>query len=541
MSFYLREYKKKAKTILQDAIQSVVFIDENALEPYQSIIKEDNTADSIQTQKLSKSLYKHFNRNNISLDIHKFSSVEQAKTKIKNKDIVLLDWHLDGVQSGEEHALQILEEIVKEEHIHFCCIYTNSQLDNVINNCVTYFSGYTEDFCTNVLEEYELDDDLVEKANPFLDRIFALPNPNDLMAIKKIATDLKKIPDLARSISRIEPLKSLESFNHKLKCLAYAAKSKLFKSNNPAIPTIDFLNKSENVFSIRNTVVIILKKDHAKDSEKLINKILDEIIEKHNSYLLMLGLEMQTYIKRSCAFITGDVLDVKNETIAYHWHQNIKNKNEVNFEDFVKQIMVDQIDSKIKRGNFILLKKDKFLNENRIRKTHDYKQLARINAFYNGSIIEGERLLNYGDIMFSPENNEYFLCITALCDCLHPKNINFRFFFVKGSKYSVESAIELGDEAFISYISDDECINWIQSGPATNRDNQKPVYIKPIQLYIPNSKITKNKITVLDWKGEESIKMSLEYKFTLRPQYAQRISNHAFSHPLRVGIDFLKI
>ena len=36
------------------------------------------------------------------------------------------------------------------------------------------------------------------------------------------------------------------------------------------------------------------------------------------------------------------------------------------------------------------------------------------------------------------------------------------------------------------------------------------------------------------------VTIKLEYKFTLRTNYTQRIANHAFSHPLRVGIDFVK-
>jgi len=255
----------------------------------------------------------------------------------------------------------------------------------------------------------------------------------------------------------------------------------------------------------------------------------------------MLGLEMQSYINRSCAFITGDVLDVANETIAFHWHQNIKNENEVSFAEFVKQIMIDQVDSRIKRGKFLLLEKINFLNENNTPKKIDNRQIARINSFYNGSKISGERLLNYGDILFSSENENYYLCITALCDCLHPENINNRFFFVRGRKFDIESAIKLGDEAFISYLNDDECVNWVQYGQSTTYDNHKPVYIKPIQLYIPNSSIVDNKVTMLDLRDEQVKYVELEYKFTLRAQYTQRISNHAFSHPLRVGIDFLKL
>lgn len=539
MSFNLTEYRKKAKAVLKDAIQSAVFIDENALEPFKRITK-NGSPDLIETQKLSKSIYQHFNRKNITLDIHKFSSVMNAKQKIRNKDIVLLDWHLEGEHSGERKALELLEEIVNEEHIHFCCIYTNSPKESVINNCVTYFSGYTQQMCNLICEEYELENELKELVDPFLDIIFALPNPNKLDIIGKDILRLCRNHNLIQRMNQLESLNDVTPLNKKLSCLSYATKTALNKADHNT-PTIDFLNRREFVFTIKNTVVIILNKSRQHDSRALYSKILNEIIKKHNSYLLMLGLEMQSYINRSCAFITGDILDVDNQTIACHWNQNIKNNNEISFEEFVKRILVDQVDSKIKLGKFNLLKKDNFLNKNNASVKIDKKQVARINSFYNGSKIVGERLLNYGDIFFSPIKKKYYLCITALCDCLHPENINNRFFFVRGIKINIGNAIKLGDEAFISYINEDECINWVQSGPLTDEDNNKPVYVKPIQLYVPNSIIKNNIVIVFDWNIDEKETIMLEYKFTLRSQYAQRISNHAFSHPLRVGIDFMKI
>ena len=35
--------------------------------------------------------------------------------------------------------------------------------------------------------------------------------------------------------------------------------------------------------------------------------------------------------------------------------------------------------------------------------------------------------------------------------------------------------------------------------------------------------------------------LSFEYITTIKQNYAQRIANHAFTHPVRVGVDFVKI
>ena len=124
---------------------------------------------------------------------YQFKSVDGAKPYLKNKDIVLLDWHLDGITSGEEIALELLEEIAKERSTNFCCIYTNSLKGSVINNCMSYFSGYSKETCDNIFEEYSLDDELITLVNPYLERILTLPIPYNLTDIVAISKELKKI------------------------------------------------------------------------------------------------------------------------------------------------------------------------------------------------------------------------------------------------------------------------------------------------------------------------------------------------------------
>ena len=77
----------------------------------------------------------------------------------------------------------------------------------------------------------------------------------------------------------------------------------------------------------------------------------------------------------------------------------------------------------------------------------------------------------------------------------------------------------------------------------------KPFYIKPKVFNVENNKITDNKMRIWDITNKytkEEIAQSLnyfdvEYITTLRNDYVQRIANHAFGHPARVGVDFVKI
>ena len=540
MGFYVREYNRRAKAILNDAIKTAIFIDENALEPYHRETK-NGRPDVVETEKLTKKIFRHFNNRNVSFEIHKFKGVDTAKKKIRNKDIVLLDWHLDGETSGEEYALELLEEIVKEDQIHFCCIYTNSPKEGVLNNCLSYFSGYTKQFCDAVREEYQVDDEVVAQIKPFLDMLLASNNPNDRDEIVKVIKKLRTGNGIIDYINEIEPIREL-SLSNKVNCLLYASKPELIKSPRSETPKIDFLSKKDFTFIIGNTVIIILNKDHANDSRELFSKIKNEIIKRQNSYLLMLGLELQNQIKKSSAFINGNVLDVQNKTIAYHWAQSISNENGIGFSKFIKQVLTEQISNNIDQYDFSLLNETNFLKTNDISKQQDPEQLSKINTFYNGSTIKNDKPLSYGDIFYCQANKSYYLCITALCDCLHPKNIKNKFFFVEGKKLKINRAIDLSDEAFISYIDDKTSISWVQLGKGSKNDQHKPVYIKPIQLFIPETNITDGKLKVNDWENTEQkvSELELEYKFTLRQNYTQRIANHAFSHPIRVGIDFVK-
>jgi len=538
MSFYINKYNKKAYQILTDAIKSVVYIDENALEPFTKVNPSKET-EVIDTAALSKQLYSHFKKNHIAFLIHRFKDIESTIPHLPNKDLVLLDWHLDGEISGGELALRLLNKIVEFEHLHFCCIYTkNENLDNVLNNCISYFSGHNMEFFQNILEEIESDEDFMKKASHYSNQILALKNFYDDDLIKEILSLVTADKEFTRQILRTVSLTPLNKINDKLRALSIAIQSDLLKANDYAPPKIYNLNKSKHVFTINNTVVFIINKDPSNDKKTLVNKIRNELINRQNSFLLILGIELQNHIKKSCPFISGDVLDVKNEALAYHWSQNLLHEDDPQFKEFFKQIMVDQIDYTINQIKFNILDKEILSKRQKIPSS---KEIARINTFYNGITTNSSRQINFGDI-FINETQEYYLCITALCDCLYPGDkIKYKYFFVKGMKIpKLEDALDLGDESFISYINDNTCISWVGILKPTKVDRHKPVYIKPIQLYVPDPIMIDNFINAYDWNDKLPVTIKLEYKFTLRTNYTQRIANHAFSHPLRVGIDFVK-
>ena len=155
-------------------------------------------------------------------------------------------------------------------------------------------------------------------------------------------------------------------------------------------------------------------------------------------------------------------------------------------------------------------------------------------AFYNSQRkIGNDKILSFGDV-FKYED-KFYICITALCDCTHPEKRDNCYYFAEGQKLVIEKALEKGDSGYISYISPDCCIKW-------DKDALQGEYshIVPVNYFVANNHIVNNKLVISRFKNKKKVECELEYITTIRQNYTQRIANFAFSHPVRVGIDFVK-
>lgn len=97
------------------------------------------------------------------------------------------------------------------------------------------------------------------------------------------------------------------------------------------------------------------------------------------------------------------------------------------------------------------------------------------------------------------------------------------------------SAMESRETGFVSFLDEKNAVKW------TPPDNNGIVpYIKPICFTIPKNVIVDRKIKAfqLDKTGNR-IEFDFQYITTIKQNYAQRIANHAFAYPIRVGVDFV--
>lgn len=512
---------QKTREIINDSIKSVIFIDEKAYEPFSNLPSGNHTETA-----LSQNLFKKFKTKGISLSIHKFSPNDFDDAKkigylLKKRDLVLLDWKLDG-ESGEEFSLRLLSKIIQEKNIHFCSIYTSqNNSDEIINNILAYFSGFDRAYYQNIFDELD----------PYLDGQFDLLDQisyDNKELNRNLRNSFVEIDDqLPKLISEITDLKAIGEALIQVKI----AFSNFQKAEQPIKYSPKHLNRKNKTLNINNTIITIISKDE-DNANKIINTIINQVSKSENCYSQILGLDMQNVFNNETSFIDENLLDTNLDTLMFHRRQLISNKLENEFENFIKIILLEH--SKVKLENSILKTLEKtFLDRVTKRRLNiEPQKIAKLNTFYNGSFINNKEILNFGDV-FKDKKGNFYLCITPLCDCiLHggKSNIGFKYYFVKGQKSNLDDAIKVGENGFVSFLDDKTSVVWKQDE-----------YIKPFQLYIPNPNLVDNKITYLDWdKNNDKDEVEIEYIFTIRQNYTQRIVNHAFGHPIRVGVDFVK-
>ena len=164
--------------------------------------------------------------------------------------------------------------------------------------------------------------------------------------------------------------------------------------------------------------------------------------------------------------------------------------------------------------------------------------------FFFFSKLKNDNKLNFGDVFKKENEDEYYICITALCDCLRPDKIENSFFFAKGSPIKQEDALKLGDTAFISYLAEKQIVKWTDVNTIIDKEHHKfsPVYIKPIQYLVVDTQFNQEGEILFNFLKPDGQKdlFKAEYITTIKSNYTQRIANHAFSYPIRVGVDFVK-
>lgn len=528
-------YENIAKSILKDSIKSAIYIDEEAREFYQE--KTDNPKHA---EELSMQLYDNFRNEGISLDVCKFELGDQSNDHklsyfTDNRDLLILDWKLEG-QGGEDKALQILSKVVEAKNLHFCAIYTSEKdLDNVFKNVMSFFSGLNKAEHLIIKEQLEIkqiDEGIIDILNQICFNRFD----------KEIRTQhLKKLSNKDRSIiGEIKEITGVEEVFKAISLVSISQWNKVTSDIKQPEPSSFDLNKK--ILVIENTIIVILSKG-VVSANQLIDTFYDHIIKYTDSFNYLLGLELRNNINKTSPLVNQEIVSFSKEALLYHRKQL---ENNSDFVSFMKEVLKEKISLSLDQQHYVLLSDDCMneLEKNALENDLSQEEIIKLNYFYNAIQMDKKnKLLSFGDVFQNQDGSDFYMCITPLCDCLRPEKVDGDFYFVKGSIFTnKKEALKLGDAGFMSYLPDNKIVLW--GNVRTNQAKAKyiPLYIKPCHYKINENTINEDheiNVHFVDEKGNAK-SLTLSYVATIRQNYAQRIANHTFMYPMRVGIDFVR-
>lgn len=560
-------YDIVAKNILRDSISSAIFIDDKALESFKS---KNYNPSFLPDHNRTLDLYEDFKNQNCLLHAFKFTKSGWKKNKefyLKNKDLLILDWQL--VDTEHQEALKILDVAVKQKSLHFACIYTQEEPENVKRELNRYFWGNISSESIGNFREMLAGSELdgfwdINKNDPdwrdlesFLDNIINANSDNIQNEIQTFIDKFTINEELSESILGLDQ-DNVNAAYEKLKTILAEVDESLIYSSFHKSKFYSQSNQDDITLYINHTIVKIFRKPQV-NGEDLYNTFLTSFLgSEQNVFFSLMGLEMRNRFKENSAFIGKDFDNVSEEAFFYHKNNNID--NDFLFTEFLTDVLKDQVASFLhekKLDIFNVLddyynkyngqqKQDTFLED--ANKTNFYKETYHLNYFYNKLNLEERKkvdFIRFGDIfkaLIPKVNNQgqtnliqrYFVCITPHCDCLNPKKIEFQYWFTEGllagkKNKSKEAVLENTDGKYLSFVkieNEIEAIQWENTAIKT----------KPKTFIITDNKIDKGTIKA---KYNE-YKIELNLIGSLKENYAQRIANKAFGYPLRVGIDFVK-
>lgn len=533
-------YQERANRILKSAIKSAIYIDEKARTFYQ-----DNTPEKPIEEEISVKLYENFKKLGISLVVHRYMPGDEDKQDTldfftEKRDLVILDWKLKN-QTGEEEALKILSEVIKANHLHFCAIYTSEDhLDIVLKNILSYFSCVTQDYYDELRELVEIEEFSSEIIDAF-DRICI--NRFNRGAVKaEIKNIFSSDKSCRQKLERITGTKDMT-------CAIKLAAVSLWDTYKSSIPQCEpsFINPDKKIIVINNTIISILKKDDTS-AENLLSTYLDHIINDVDSFNQLLGLELHNNLAQTSAIVNHEFVSFNKNALLYHRAKLQEEGLAHFFKAFMNDVLQEKIALSLHNCEYQLLD-DAFLDREfeKNREVPNIEEIIRINTFYNSYKLDKiGAIINFGDVFnIEGEESRYLICITPLCDCLRPKKSKSNFYFAEGTVMKDKrKALALGDSAFLSFLPGNIIVRWGDLSLDDENAPYQPLYIKPYQYKIFEKQNTideneKIEVHYINKQGEIKSK-TLIYKTTIRSNYAQRIANHVFTYPMRVGIDFVK-
>ena len=423
-----------ANEIVSNSICTAVCIDNDFDEPYSDVYNIENSS-----FKIPKNLYESFKEHNCILDFHKYKNLESWIAKknniLKNKDLLILDWHLTDSELPFKDALEILLDAVKTDSLPFIYLYTDRpDLDEIVLHIYSYLSRNSSDYLNknykllcSKFEEFIDEEDAEELLNGMKNQFKeCILKPDKIKEIKReiVVSFKEKLNIDSKEAGRkyaklIEIGKSLfncsdeEVFNNLGLCL----NNGLFRNETVSDIEIKPVDGGKYTYLINNTLVKISSKKTTAggagtdfvSAKQVYSDFSKTISKRPNNFLALLGLEMRNLYRERCSVIGKDINEI-NELAFFHHQESFEPEEDGAFYEFLSNMWKDEVSSFIlnqKPALFSALNDYKDKNEidrklNEFRKKSDdvIENLTKLNYYYTILRIthEKRRKIRFGDI-----------------------------------------------------------------------------------------------------------------------------------------------
>ncbi len=548
-------FSEVAKDVIRNSIRSAICIDDR----YAAAYEEDPSGLNVDEP---RKLHRSFREDGLcDLDIYRFTTFEETwngDVMLSNKDLLILDWELDA-DGNYNNALKILTEVVHSKKIPFVVVYTSTaDLHSVSKALVREFSPYNTEVFQAVSsalkakysiisddpDSIEADIFLEENTETFYEYFFNWNNREETES--KLLTSFRQSFAVKAQIGDA-PIKTkvsaavrtiAEQHDDGLLELAMMAMCQESETRSPF--RIERISTAQHAFRLNGTIVLVYHKQGKEDGirpENLFTVFAEAVVSSPHNYLNILSLELKDRLRESFSKIGTQFSKTDEQAFFYHLenYRTLNNGQDYDLRsiyDFILKSWIGELhQQKINEQPSIL----KFASHRydtlespppkELMETDSglIDELIIYCAYVSTSKVadRSDLSLRFGDLFVNSENpDEFFLCITPACDCLHPKEkINDNFYFAKGANTNKLNAIQRAEKGYYSFVLTD-------NGPKSVEWQ-----CKPFTSYVVTNDINQFKI---NYCGSE---IQLKHLIVLKENYTQRIANESFGYGHRVGID----
>lgn len=535
-----------ASNIIKRSILSSIYVDDQIIEPFGAIDENDIRFTT------AKGMYDSFRQEGKSIDFYRFDQQRPWQNDcdfiFKNRDLLVIDWQLIGDDLDQPETLEMISKATECDSLHFISIYTTAQpnrdFPQIFYQIKAYFNSafsktsfeHAQAIVTTLNDE-GVDTSFFAGMKGRFKELALRAGDTRQEVFKQLGDDIQS--ELGRNYGVFMKGLRTISQDRSTACEVFGYYLNELSTYSETEATnevrIDFIDEH---FIVVNHTIIQINNKKQPEPKDLFQSFTSALQKVSGNLLTLITLEIRSLLRESSGFIGKDA-DSIGDAVLFHQQQK-----KSGFMEFLMSIVKSHTISYFdyKQASLTSMKDDfwsEYLKEKNIQPLVDkleeaeqkgalVKELIKLNVYYNVLHVkrsEGD-IVKFGDVFKDAGSGNFYMCITAHCDCLQPQNIKNNFYFISGLGESPEKLVAEGDDTHCSYIRSDNgivAINW----------NPKPIVFK-----ISDNKLKNQIVNGVD--GLEG-KYELTYFSTIKENYAQRMANKAFSHTMRVGINFAKM